>query len=87
MVCAMSFLDNISKAEIRGMLTGLLVLGAISLLVAIFLVPIPDPNRDMAYLFVGGYLGWTGSTVNFWFGTSKGSADKQDELNKRNQDG
>jgi hypothetical protein len=86
MVSAMSILDNISKAEVRGMVTGLLVLGAIALLVAIFLYPIPEANRDMAYLFVGGYLGWTGSTINFWFGTSKGSTDKQEELNKRNQD-
>lgn len=82
----MSILDNISKAEMRGILTGLLIVGAISLLILIFVVPIPEPNKDMAHLFVGGYIGWSGSTINFWFGTSKGSSDKQIELNKRSQD-
>jgi hypothetical protein len=61
-----------------------MVVGAIALLFLIFTTSIPDNNKDMAHLFVGGYIGWTGSVIYFWVGTSKGSTDKQEELNKRN---
>lgn len=80
----MSITEKISQADVRFVLTILMVVGAIALLFMIFTMPIPDNNKDMAHLFVGGYIGWTGSVIYFWVGTSKGSHDKQIELNKRN---
>jgi len=53
------------------------------ILVLVFTVEIPETNRDLAIATVGTFVGYFGGVITFWFGTSKGSADKQKELNKR----
>jgi uncharacterized membrane protein HdeD (DUF308 family) len=83
----MSFSENISKADIRFVLTIVLIVGAILLLISLFILAIPAENQSTANLVVGAYVGWTGASVSYWIGTSKGSADKQDELNKLRSDG
>ncbi len=71
-----------NKLNARTALTLFFIVGAVVLLILMFTTPIPEPNKDMAYLFVGGYIGWCGASITYWFGTSKGSSDKQDELNR-----
>lgn len=56
-------------------------IGVVCLLVY---VPIPKENHDAIMLIVGAVLGWGGTTVNFFYGSSKGSAEKSELLAKAN---
>jgi hypothetical protein len=76
---------NMNNAEARIVLTCLLGVVTCTLLVLIFTVELPTNNKDMAYLVTGNFMGAFFLSVTYWFGTTKGSADKQDELNRRNK--
>ena len=77
----MSYFDLISK-EARVILSVIMVVATLALLVMIFTVPLPDNNKEMGHMAVGAFIGSFGTIIAFWFSSSKGSADKQDELNK-----
>jgi hypothetical protein len=62
-----------------------LVMMCLGLFVLIFTVELPENNKEMAYLVVGNFMGAFGTIVAFWFSSSKGSVDKQIELNKKSQ--
>lgn len=74
----MSWFSNTSKAEERTIISLLMVITIIGLLFLMFKVELPDNNKDMAYLVVGGLMGSFTTIVAFWFGSSKGSSDKTD---------
>lgn len=42
----------------------------------------PDNNKDVLYLIIGALIGFAGSVVNYFYGSSKGSSDKTELLNK-----
>jgi DNA mismatch repair protein MutH len=58
--------------------------GAFALLIAagiiagLFLMEIPDGNRDVAMVALGVALGWATAVVHFHFGSSDGSKAKTD---------
>ena len=39
---------------------------------------IPTDNKDLAYMALGLALGWGTMIISYFFGSSKGSADKTD---------
>lgn len=49
---------------------------ACSLVVVLLWIPFPNGNRDILTIAVGAVLAKFGSVVDYFFGSSKGSADK-----------
>ena len=43
---------------------------------ALFFVPIPDPNRDQIIFMLGQLSGFSGSAIAFWLGTTRSSQAK-----------
>jgi len=78
----MTWFDNNSKSEERSILSLLIMVMMMCVIVAIFSMEIPDNNKDMAYLVVGGLMGSFTTIIAFWFGSSKGSSDKNEIINK-----
>lgn len=64
------------------------MVGAFSMIVAagiiggLFLVAIPESNREVALVALGVALGWASAVVNFHFGSSEGSKTKTDLMNR-----
>lgn len=42
----------------------------------IFVTAVPDSSRDLANMLFGGLMGMQGAVVNYWIGSSSGSAVK-----------
>lgn len=45
-----------------------------------FFVPIPEANKDLVNIVVMAIVGFGGSIIGFFFGSSKGSAEKNQLL-------
>ena len=43
----------------------------------------PENNKDVLYLIIGALIGFAGSVVNYFYGSSKGSSDKSEMLNSK----
>jgi hypothetical protein len=56
-------------------------IGAI-LVVMLFFIPIPQENKSLVDVSLGLVLGWGGAVIQFYFGSSKGSADKTVAMNE-----
>lgn len=55
----------------------------VSLLVAgLFALPTPPENKEVVYLIAGQLIGAFGTAVAYWLGSSRGSAMKQDDINR-----
>jgi hypothetical protein len=60
------------------------VLGAIislcffTVLALLIFKPIPDENRDVFYLILGSLIGLESTIVNYFYGSSRGSAEKSE---------
>jgi len=52
-------------------------------LILIFIKAIPQENKDLAYMGFGLSLGWGTMVISYFFGSSKGSAEKNDIINQR----
>ena len=76
----MTWFSNSSKAEERTVISLLMMIVIIAILTLMFTVELPDNNKDMAYLVVGGLMGSFTTVIAFWFGSSKGSTDKTEIL-------
>lgn len=50
-------------------------------LAALFLMPLPETNRDPINLCIGALIGWVGSCFAFYFGNSKTGQSQQETLN------
>jgi hypothetical protein len=46
----------------------------------ILIIEIPGGNKDLAYMAFGLALGWGSMVISYFFGSSKGSADKTEML-------
>lgn len=63
------------------MVVGFVVMAlAIGIVAGLFLLEIPLGNRDVAMVVLGVAIGWAGSVVSYFFGSSSGSARKTDIL-------
>ena len=47
------------------------VVASIGLMAALFVIPIPEGNRDLLNMSAGVLFGWGGGVVSFYFGSSK----------------
>jgi len=44
---------------------------------------IPQENKDLAYMSLGLALGWGTMVMSYFFGSSKGSADKNELIHRK----
>jgi hypothetical protein len=69
------------------------VLGAMVVIACFFIggllvfYPIPTDNKDALYMCLGLLIGYGGSVINYFFGSSKSSADKTEIMAKQNSGG
>ena len=68
-------------------LGGLVVIGFFVLLTLLVLSAVPDTNKDLLNLVVGALIGSFATVVNYFYGSSAGSAAKNDLLAKQNGNG
>lgn len=65
-----------NKSAFPALLSTLLTVGFFGLLIGLMTTAIPEANKNTLYVMVGSLgTAWVGS-VQFWFGTTKGSSDK-----------
>jgi hypothetical protein len=63
-------------------LAGLATAVFLVLCVLVFTTPIPDVNYDIGVFLLGQFAGIVILVYNYFFGSSKGSADKTEMINK-----
>ena len=61
---------------------GLLALCFFTLILFLIYKPIPEPNKATIDIVIGALAGSFVTIISYYFGSSKGSADKQEILNK-----
>jgi len=73
-----------AKEIIQYVFSAVIILATLAWFTLLLYHAIPDSNRDLVTTAAGIFLGsgWT-QILNWWFGSSKGSADKNEML-KRN---
>ena len=64
------------------LLGALVVAGFFLLLYLLVYQAVPEINKDILNIVVGALIGMAGNVVNYFFGSSKGSSDKTQLLNK-----
>ena len=83
----MQMLDTISKSDARKVIAAISLIALIAFLVLIFTCEIPNNNKDLAYVVGGAFIGSCITIIfNYYFGSSQGSADKQQQLTKMMKD-
>ena len=83
----MDMLENISKSDARKVIAAISLIALIAFLVLIFTCEIPNNNKDLAYVVGGAFIGSCITSIfNYYFGSSQGSADKQQQLTKLMRD-
>lgn len=63
-------------------LGALIVIGFYLVLIIVFKLSIPDSNKDLALLVIGALIAKFSDVVGYFYGSSKGSSDKNEMLNK-----
>ena len=63
-------------------LGALITIGFFVLMVGLVYTAVPDINKDLLNLVAGALIGSFATIVGYFFGSSKGSADKNEMLNK-----
>jgi uncharacterized membrane protein YfcA len=67
-------------------LAGLITTGFFSLLYILMFQKIPTENKELVTMAVGALIGaFTGGVVGYFFGSSAGSAEKTQLLNKKDE--
>ena len=69
----------------RNIVAALVMMLAFGIIAGLFFVPIPDSNGEVALVILGVAIGWAGSVVNYFYGTSQGSSEKTDMINEKNK--
>jgi len=65
-----------NKSIMPAIITSGILSSFIGMGLALFFIPIPDPNRDQIIFMLGQLSGFTGSAIAFWLGTTRQSEDK-----------
>lgn len=63
-------------------LGALIVIGFFVILGLLILIEMPASNEKMLYMVIGVLMAKFGEVVSYFYGSSKGSADKNDIINK-----
>lgn len=76
--------EVLAKVDMLQFVTALAVLTAFLVIVFVLLFrPIPEANKDAVMLLLGGIIGSVGTMVAFYYGSSKGSAKKDDIIKEQ----
>jgi len=73
-----------TKNIVQHSLGGLIVIGFFTLLITLAIVEVPALNKDLLNLAVGALIGSFATVVQYFYGSSLGSADKNALLTKQN---
>lgn len=65
-------------------LGALIVIGFFVILLVIFRKVMPIENKEIGLLVIGALVAKFGDVVNYFFGSSKGSADKTEIMKNQN---
>lgn len=65
-----------NKSNMPAIITSGVLSSFIGMALALFFIPIPDPNRDQIIFMLGQLSGFTGSAIAFWLGTTRSSQTK-----------
>jgi drug/metabolite transporter (DMT)-like permease len=76
---------NKTKDFFQYVLGGMIVLGFFSLIGILILHAIPEPNRDLLNVAFGGLITSFIAIVTYFYGSSKGSSDKNEMLTKKSE--
>lgn len=78
----MLMFEQLTKSDARKVIAAISLMALIAFLILIFTCEIPNNNKDLAYVVGGAFIGSCISSIfNYYFGSSQGSADKQQQLN------
>jgi heme O synthase-like polyprenyltransferase len=66
-------------------LGALIVIGFFVLLYLLLSYTVPDQNKDILNLVIGALIGSFTTIVGYFYGSSLGSADKNDLLSKKSE--
>lgn len=61
-------------------LGALLVVGFFTVVIVVFKTEMPQANKDIGLLVIGALVAKFGDVVSYFFGSSKGSSDKNEYL-------
>ena len=61
-------------------LGAIIVLGFFALIIILAYISVPDQNKDLLNLVVGALIGSFATVVGYFYGSSKGSAEKNEML-------
>lgn len=73
------------KDTYQYVLGALVVIGFFALLIILIKKEVPAPNKDLLNLVVGALIGSFATVVGYFFGSSKGSAEKNEIMKQSNQ--
>jgi len=77
-----------AKNIFQYVLGSLIVIGFFVLLITLVFTEVPEPNKDLLNLVVGALIGSFATIVGYFFGSSSGSAKKDEtigDIAKQNQ--
>lgn len=61
-------------------LGALIVLGFFVILIVVFNSTMPDANKEIGFMVIGALVAKFGDVVSYFFGSSKGSAEKNEMI-------
>lgn len=64
-------------------LGALITAGFFVILYVVFVIAMPEGNKDVGLLVIGALIAKFGDVVSYFYGSSKGSADKTDAMQKQ----
>lgn len=73
-----------TKDTFRNLLGIVVVVGFFTVLVVVFRTEMPQANKDIGLILIGVLGAKFSDIVSYFFGSSKGSADKSEALNNQN---
>lgn len=71
---------KVAKEIYQYILGAVIIVGFILILLFLTVYPIPQDNKEVLYLAIGGYLTFVGAVVGYFYGSSKSSSDKNEIL-------
>ena len=75
-----------AKDKFQYILGGLIVAGFFILLYLLVAMKVPEANKDLLNLVVGALIGSFAGVVQYFFGSSAGSAKKTDIIDKKDEE-
>ena len=68
--------------EVRDLIGISVIIAMISMLLILLLRPVTVPDNQMTNILIGGFMTATTAVIQFYFGSSKGSVNKDDTISQ-----